>query len=86
MTLREQVEDEVGHDITQLAKDAEQALHCIWPTMMLRVLDVIDAHRCIDPEPLVRALRAMVDNCDGDSCGKAWDDAVAVLAAYEEQG
>ena len=31
----------LGHDLRELATDAEGALHCAWPMMFLRVLDII---------------------------------------------
>jgi hypothetical protein len=39
--VRRQTGNHLGHDLRQLATDAEKALHCAWPTMFLRVLDEI---------------------------------------------
>jgi hypothetical protein len=40
--LRRELGDRLGHDLRALATDAESSLHCIWPSMFLRVLDLLD--------------------------------------------
>lgn len=39
--LEADIYDSLGHDLRELAEGAEKSLHCIWPTMMLRLLDLI---------------------------------------------
>ena len=89
-TLREQVEDSLGHDIEQLARDAERVEHCIWPTIVLRILALIDAHD--DRIERLEAALAKVDRMKVGhhhqpdalcipECPRWWKDAIRAILA-----
>jgi len=78
MTLREQVEA-----LPLIMADGYMTRDGTTLVPLQAVLDLIDAHRCIDPERLARALDVSDKWGNAKSVEAA---AAAIAAAYEEQG
>jgi len=81
MTLREQVEE--AWPVSLFASTRELVTR-------QAVLDLIDAHRCLDPERLARALEHMdiidyTTELHGYTYNTPDEAAAAIIAAYEEQ-